>query len=85
MRSDYERYMAMKIPQSRHAENNLDNESEIVLDLLNVVHENSNLTQRSMASELGIALGMANTYLKRCVRKVILRFAKYLPIVTVIT
>ena len=59
----------MKIPQSRHADNNLDNESEIVLDLLNVVHENSNLTQRSMASELGIALGMANTYLKRCIRK----------------
>ena len=57
------------MPQSRHAENNLDNESEIVLDLLNVVHENSDLTQRSMASELGIALGMANTYLKRCVRK----------------
>ena len=61
--------MPMKIPQSRHADNNLDTESEIVLDLLNVVHENSNLTQRSMASELGIALGMANTYLKRCVRK----------------
>ena len=57
------------MPQSRHADNNLDNESEIVLDLLNVVHENSDLTQRSMASELGIALGMANTYLKRCVRK----------------
>ena len=59
----------MKIPQSRQADNNLDNESEIVLDLLNVVHENSNLTQRSMASALGIALGMANTYLKLCVRK----------------
>ena len=57
------------MPQSRHADNNLDNESEIVLDLLNVVHENSDLTQRSMASELGIALGMANTYLKRCIRK----------------
>ncbi|MEC7202172.1 MAG: winged helix-turn-helix transcriptional regulator [Pseudomonadota bacterium] len=57
------------MPQSRNADNNLDNESEIVLELLNVVHENSDLTQRSMARELGIALGMANTYLKRCVRK----------------
>lgn len=57
------------MPQSRHADKNLDNESEIVLELLNVVHENSDLTQRSMASALGIALGMANTYLKRCVRK----------------
>lgn len=57
------------MPQSRNANKNLDNESEIVLELLNVVHENSDLTQRSMARELGIALGMANTYLKRCVRK----------------
>ena len=57
------------MPQSRNANNNLDNESVIVLELLNVVHENSDLTQRSMARELGIALGMANTYLKRCVRK----------------
>ena len=57
------------MPQSRNTNNSLDNESEIVLELLNVVHENSDLTQRSMARELGIALGMANTYLKRCVRK----------------
>ena len=57
------------MPQSRNANKNLNNESEIVLELLNVVHENSDLTQRSMARELGIALGMANTYLKRCVRK----------------
>ena len=61
--------ISLRMPQSRNANNNLDNESEIVLELLNVVHENSDLTQRSMARELGIALGMANTYLKRCVRK----------------
>ncbi len=47
----------------------VDGESEIVLELLNVVHENSDLTQRSMANHLGIALGLANTYLKRCIRK----------------
>ena len=27
------------------------------------------MTQRSMANELGIALGMANAYIKRCIRK----------------
>jgi DNA-binding MarR family transcriptional regulator len=57
------------MPQSRSSNNNLDSESEILLELLNVVHDNSDLTQRSMANELGIALGMANSYLKRCVRK----------------
>jgi DNA-binding MarR family transcriptional regulator len=47
----------------------MDNEAEITLGLLNAVHDNSDVTQRSMASDLGIALGLANTYLKRCVRK----------------
>ena len=47
----------------------VDGNTEILLELLNVVHENSDLTQRSMANQLGIALGLANTYLKRCIRK----------------
>jgi DNA-binding MarR family transcriptional regulator len=47
----------------------MDNESEITLGLLNAVHADSDITQRSIASELGIALGLANAYLKRCVRK----------------
>ena len=46
-----------------------DDEAEITLGLLNAVEENSAHTQRSMASELGIALGLANAYLKRCARK----------------
>ncbi len=36
---------------------------------MNAVHENDSLTQRSIASDLGIALGLANAYLKRCVKK----------------
>lgn len=47
----------------------LDNESEITLGLLNAVHDNSAITQRSVARDLGIALGLANAYLKRCIRK----------------
>lgn len=46
-----------------------DNEREITLGVLNAVHENAQVTQRSMASELGIALGLANAYLKRCAKK----------------
>ena len=44
-------------------------EAKITLGLLNAVEANSALTQRTVASELGIALGLANAYLKRCVRK----------------
>jgi len=47
----------------------MDAESEITLGLLTAVHENSALTQRSAAKDLGIALGLTNAYLKRCVRK----------------
>ena len=46
-----------------------DSEANITLELLKSVEVNSQLTQRSAANELGIALGLVNTYLKRCVRK----------------
>ena len=55
-----------------------DSEMEITLGLLNAVHENSNRSQRSMAKELGIALGLANHYLKRCITKGLIK-AKQAP------
>jgi predicted transcriptional regulator len=53
-------------------------EARITLDLLNAVEANSSVTQRSVAQELGIALGLTNTYLKRCVRKGYIK-AKQIP------
>jgi DNA-binding MarR family transcriptional regulator len=44
-------------------------EAQITLGMLNAVEESSVVTQRSLARELGIALGLANAYLKRCVTK----------------
>ena len=46
-----------------------EEQTEITLGLLNAVHENSHLTQRTVATELGVALGLVNTYIKRCVKK----------------
>ena len=43
--------------------------TEITLGLLNAVDESSSVTQRAVAKELGIALGLVNTYLKRSVKK----------------
>jgi DNA-binding MarR family transcriptional regulator len=40
-----------------------------LLAVLDVVERNASITQRTVASELNIALGLANSYLKRCVRK----------------
>jgi DNA-binding MarR family transcriptional regulator len=44
-------------------------EDAIVLGVLDVVERDPAVTQRSVASELGIALGLANSYLRRCIRK----------------
>ena len=42
---------------------------ELIREVLEVVEKDNQLTQRTLSSKLGIALGMANTYLKRCVEK----------------
>lgn len=47
---------------------NRDN-PEILLGVLSAVERDSAVTQRSISSELGIALGLANAYIGRCVRK----------------
>lgn len=44
-------------------------QTAITLAVLNAVHENDKVTQRSLAQEVGVALGLANAYLKRCVKK----------------
>ena len=42
---------------------------EIVLRLLSSIERDSAITQRKLAGHLGIALGLANAYLRRCIRK----------------
>jgi DNA-binding MarR family transcriptional regulator len=47
-----------------------DNENErIVLGLLSSVETDGARSQRHIAAELGIALGLVNAYLRRCVKK----------------
>ncbi len=47
----------------------LDVEAHRDLRLLEEVEQDSRVTQRSLATKLGIALGLTNVYLKRLVRK----------------
>src|ERR1700683_182480 len=51
------------------AETNRSEDERILLDLLNSVERDGGQSQRRLASELGIALGLVNAYLKRCVKK----------------
>ena len=43
--------------------------AKIVLGLLESVERDGGMSQRRLAAELGIALGLVNAYLKRCVKK----------------
>lgn len=47
----------------------LVSQDHITLGVLTAVEDNSAVTQRSLAQDLGIALGLANAYLKRCAKK----------------
>ena len=48
---------------------NSEREEQLVLELLDAVGKNSKVSQRHLARQMGIALGLANSYLKRCIRK----------------
>src|ERR1700743_768826 len=51
-------------------------QSRIVLDILESVDRDGERSQRSRASEIGIALGLTNAYLKFCIRKGYLKVRK---------
>src|SRR5271155_136232 len=55
------------MPQT--ARNDEPGNARIVLGLLESVERDGAQSQRKLASELGIALGLVNAYLKRCVKK----------------
>jgi hypothetical protein len=50
-------------------------DSRIVLGVLNSVEDGAT-SQRRMASELGVALGLVNAYLKRCVKKGLVKISE---------
>jgi DNA-binding MarR family transcriptional regulator len=46
-----------------------------VLELLDAVQQRSDLSQRHLARQMGVALGLANSYLKRCIRKGLIKIS----------
>ena len=57
----------------------MDVETHRDLRLLEAVHEDGRVTQRGLASKLGIALGLANVYLKRMVHKGFIKVVNVQP------
>jgi DNA-binding MarR family transcriptional regulator len=46
-----------------------------VLEVLDAVQQRSDLSQRHLARQMGVALGLANSYLKRCIRKGLIKIS----------
>ena len=65
------------MPQA--ARNEEADNSRIVLGLLESVERDGAQSQRKLASDLGIALGLVNAYLKRCVKKGLLKIGQAPP------
>lgn len=49
--------------------NDLEKDMEITLPLLQSIEQDCAITQRSLSKSLGLALGLTNLYLKRCINK----------------
>lgn len=54
-------------------------EQKVMVHLLTEIERNPSFTQRGLASELGIALGLMNQYLKSCVTKGWIRASQVSP------
>jgi len=65
------------MPQA--ARQNEPDNATIVLGLLESVERDGAQSQRKLASDLGIALGLVNAYLKRCVKKGLLKIGQAPP------
>jgi DNA-binding MarR family transcriptional regulator len=62
------------MPQTARGEE--PDNARIVLGLLESVERDGAQSQRKLASDLGIALGLVNAYLKRCVKKGLLKIGQ---------
>ena len=49
--------------------NTRQRKESLTLEILEAIEHKDNVTQRHLADQLGVALGLANSYMKRCVRK----------------
>ena len=47
-----------------------------MLELLEAVGQKNDVSQRHLASHMGVALGLANSYLKRCIRKGLIKISE---------
>jgi len=52
---------------------NLHKDDSVILNLLSLMETDNNITQRNIARDLNIALGLTNLYIKKCIDKGLLK------------
>ncbi len=65
-----------RTPQKSETSGSFADQDEILLGVLNAIDRDARTSQRSISSELGVALGLANAYLKRCVNKGLIKVSQ---------
>ena len=68
--------MAAAIEETKDGKRAGTDNPEILLGLLSAIEQDSSVTQRSLSRDLGIALGLANAYLKRCAKKGLIKVSQ---------
>ena len=58
-----------KLVYSVHIMNDNQKEDATTLGILNAIDDKNDITQRHLAARLNVALGLTNSYLKRCIHK----------------
>ena len=53
-----------------------ERENALTLEILDVIDRNKDVSQRHLARHLGVALGLTNSYLKRCIRKGLIKVSQ---------
>lgn len=61
--------MTQTPPETGSKTDSFTSHDEVLLGVLTAIERDSNTSQRTISRELGVALGLANAYLKRSVRK----------------
>jgi len=51
------------------AQISIDKQQQLTLELLQAIDQQDDISQRHLAQQMGVALGLANSSLKRCVKK----------------
>lgn len=68
--------MAATAQETKAGKRSGSEDPEILLGLLSAIEQDSAVTQRSLSRDLGIALGLANAYLKRCAKKGLIKVSQ---------